>query len=58
MEEQLEEVTVLQREMTGDWRDEAREMLLDFENRCFERAGAEDRGRKRRDRLVVFDENR
>ena len=36
MEEQFEEVSVLQREMTGDWRDDAREMMLDFENRRFE----------------------
>jgi hypothetical protein len=36
MEEQFEEVSVLQREMTGTWRGEAREMLLDFENRRYE----------------------
>jgi hypothetical protein len=36
MEEQLEEVSVLQREMTGNWRAEAREMMLDFEGRRYE----------------------
>jgi hypothetical protein len=36
MEEQFEELSVLQREMTGDWRDDAREMMLDFENRRYE----------------------
>ena len=36
LREQLAEVTVLQREMTGTWRGEAREMLLDFERQRYE----------------------
>lgn len=36
MEDQLTEVSVLQHELTGTWRTEARRLLLDFEGRRYD----------------------